>query len=110
MKQYVVDELRFEDYEKIKAYLDTCLGPGQMEGIYWVPLEENLLNEVQAAHTDCKPFYLAIELQSNRLSCELLVRTMNKIRCQCMTYANEQQRNWIIAFVDTIFEKLGIKI
>jgi hypothetical protein len=109
MKQYVIDELRPEDYEKIKAYLDAHLGPGQLDGIYWIPLEENLLNDVQAAHTECKPFYLAIELESNRLACELLIRTTNRVRCQCMGYANEKQRNWIIAFVDAVFEKLELK-
>ncbi len=108
MKQYVIDELRIEDYEKAKALLDENFGDSGVGGLYWVPIDEAILTEVQDAHSECKPFYFAIDIEEGRLTCELLVRTKNKIRCDCIAYAEEYQRNWLIRLVDGIFERLGI--
>ena len=46
----------------------------------------------------------------DRLVCELLVRTGNRVRCSCITYANRQQREWLIDTVDAILDKLGVKV
>jgi hypothetical protein len=108
MKQYVIDEIRPEDHHKIKQYLDTSYGPLEMGAIYWVPLAAEVMTEIQRAHTDCQPFYFVIELQEERLALELLVRTKNRIRCACIGYASRDQRIWIMAVVDAIFEKLDI--
>jgi hypothetical protein len=108
MKQYVIDEIRPEDYHKIKQYLDASYGPVEMDGIYWIPLSAEVLSEVQRAHTDCQPFYFAIELEEKRFALELLVRTKNRIRCACIGYASRDQRIWIMEAVDAIFEKLDI--
>jgi len=108
MKQYVVDELRPKDYETIKTYLDENFNPSDVGGIYWIPLDQNLFTKIQAEHTDCQPFYFAAALETNFIAFELLVRTKNRIRCGCMGYANEKQRNWLIAFADAIFRTLKI--
>jgi len=108
MKQYRIDELRPRDYEKIKAYLDERFGSSQMEGVYWVPLDADLLDEVQAAHADCQPFYFAVALEGTMISFEFLIRTRNRVRCDCIHYANEAQRDSIIVFADSIFERLKI--
>lgn len=110
MKQYVIDELRFEDHEKVKSYLDDNFAVPEFDGLYWVPIDDALLNEVQKAHESCSPHYFALELFPDRLVCELLVRTKQQIRCQCIQYATESQRNWLIALLDTILEKLGISV
>ncbi len=109
MKQYVIDELRPADYKKINAYLNENFGPSNVDGIYWIPLNQNNLTPVQVEHTQCRPFYLAIELEPHRMTCELLVRSENRIRCNCIGYATEKQRNWLIRFIDSIFDDLGIK-
>ncbi len=109
MKQYVVDELRPEDYRKIKSHLDKTLNPGGIDGVYWLPIAENLMTPDQAQHTECHPLCIAVELEPERLNCELLIRTQQRIRCSCIGYATEEQHNWIIQFIDRIFEKLDIK-
>ncbi len=109
MKQYVIDEIRLHDYETLKNYFDENVGVSSVEGVYWIELDEDILTDVQKAHTDCKPFYMAVELEETRLSGELLVRTKNRIRCDCIGYANIAQRNHFISVIDAIFEKLGIK-
>ena len=109
MKQYVIDELRPDDYKKIKDYLEEHFGPSTVDGIYWIPLDEDLLSEVQAEHAECRPFYFAIDLEPNLMACEFLIRTRTKVRCSCIRYATERQRNWIVQFADTVFENLMIK-
>lgn len=108
MKQYVIDALRYPDYEKLKAYLDETLGQPEIGGLYWIPLDPSLYSDVQIAHADCAPFFMALELEEARLSGELLVRTRNRIRCDCIHYADKRQRDWLIQQMEEIFEKLAI--
>ena len=108
MKQYVIDELRPEDHNKIKQYLDETYGAAEMGAIYWVPVAANMLTEIQRAHVACQPYYFAIDLEENRLALELLVRTKNRVRCTCIGYASKDQRAWIMEAVDAIFEHLDI--
>jgi hypothetical protein len=109
MKQYVIDELRPADQEKIKKYLDAHFGPAEMGGIYWIPVDAPLYNETQAAHAECHPLYFAVELGETALTAELLVRTKNKIRCDCICYATPDQFLWLVRVMDAIFERLEIK-
>jgi hypothetical protein len=110
MKQYVIDELRFEDYEKIKTYFDDYFEASEIKGIYWIHLDPENLSEVQASHEACKPFYIAVDLETDKISCELLVRTGNRIRCDCIQYATESQRNWMIRMIDAVLEKLEVHV
>jgi len=110
MKQYLVDELRLEDYEKIKTYLDENIKKSPVEGLYWIPLASEQLAESQAGHTECGPHYFALELQEDRIACEFLVRAEQVIRCSCIDYATRAQRNWLMDCVDAILEKLGLSV
>jgi len=109
MKQYLIDEIRPQEYEKLKAYLDEHLQSGGMSGLYWIPLGEDILNETQRSHTDCQPFCFSLELEPDALHCELLVRTNNRMRCECIGYATDVQRDWLIDSIDAIFDQLAIK-
>jgi hypothetical protein len=108
MRQYRIDELRPGDHEKIKSYMDKSFGPSALNNLYWVPLEVPLLDEVQRAHKDCQPFFFAVELQPESVTFELLIRTKNRVRCDCIHYATWEQRESIIRFADQLFETLGI--
>ncbi len=109
MKQYVIDEFRIKDWKKIQSLIDDAFGPPKMKSIYWIYLDRDILTDVQAKHTDCQPFYFAIELvPEKKISCELLVRAENKIRCFCIHYATEIQRNWLIKKIDSLLYENGI--
>lgn len=110
MKQYVIDELRRSDSKKIQSYIKEKFESSGLDNLYWIPLDPNILTDVQASHTECHPFYFAIEVESERISCELLVRTRNRVKCSCIKYATEKQRNWLIDRVDTLLAELSIKI
>ena len=109
MKQFVIDELRPADYKKLKKYLDDNYGADAIEGIYWLPIETQVLSGTQIEHEDCQPFYFAIDLEPDRVIIELLVRTKSRVRCTCMAYAAETQCTWLIRQIDEIFEQLEIK-
>jgi hypothetical protein len=108
MKQYVIDELRPADYEKLKSSLDERFGPPDLGGVYWIPLEQKHLSDTQSSHGDCQPFYFAVELQERSMACELLVRTRERVRCSCIAYATRPQRNWVIQMLDDILDELNI--
>ena len=108
MKQYRIDELRPQDYEKIKGYLDEHFGSPHMGSVYWIPLDTDLLDEVQTAHIECQPFYFAVVLEPTVISFELLIRTRTRMRCDCIRYVNGRQREYIIGFADSVFERLKI--
>ena len=108
MKQYVIDELRPEDHRVLKEYLNKEFGQDTMDGIYWITVDSGLLTPIQAQHENCRPHYLALELEPGRLACELLVRTKSRMRCDCIRYATESQRNWLIDLIDNIFDRLKI--
>ena len=109
MKQYVIDELRPTDYTALKSYLDGHYGSSAMDGIYWIPLASEILTDIQRAHTDCRPHFAAVDLDDSRLACEFLVRNKNRVRCDCIDYATENQRKWLIETIDRIFDRLQIK-
>lgn len=108
MKQYVIDELRLEDHEKICTWLADNLECSPLGDLYWLPLDGELLSEVQQAHTDCGPHVFALELSPQRLSCELLVRTRKRVTCNCIGYATDDQFLWLVRRLDAIFEAAGV--
>ncbi len=109
MKQFVIDELRPTDYKTLKTHLDDTYGAAAMDGIYWLPIAKEVLSDIQMKHKDCQPFYVAIDLEPDRIAVELLVRTQSRVRCGCMAYATESQFVWLIRQLNTMFEILGIK-
>ena len=108
MKQYVIDDLRDSDYTKIKSYMVENYSRSGVGEVYWIPIDDDMLSDVQREHLQCKPFYFAVELNPQAFTIELLVRTKNNMRCSCMAYATERQRNWCINCADAILEQLKI--
>jgi hypothetical protein len=108
MKQYLIDELRPEDHRLLKEYLDRHFAAAPLEGIYRIVLERGQLTPVQREHDQCAPHFMAVELGHDRLACELLVRSATRIRCECIAYATEAQRNWLVTLVDDMLTQLRI--
>ncbi|MBW1649890.1 MAG: hypothetical protein JRJ44_04290 [Deltaproteobacteria bacterium] len=109
MKQYTIDELRVEDYCKIRSHMEEFHNDNCIEGIYRIFLDDNLLSDEQKEHaSECGPFYFAVELDSQSASFEFLVRAKNKIRCGCIRYADKKQRDWLIDYVDSTFNQISV--
>ena len=110
MKQYVVDQLTPEDFQKLRSHFEEIFGEPDFDSLFWLPIEKLPLSEVQQKHIDCQPHFVAVDLQEGQLVCELLIRTKNKMRCDCMGYATEPQRNGIIDLIDNLLDELGIRV
>lgn len=110
MKQYLIDGLRPDDHEKLKAYLGEHLQSSPLGGIYWLEIDRELLSPIQKDHAECYPHVFALQLEETFLSCELLVRIKKNIKCDCMSYATKEQRSWLMDQADAILEKLDISI
>ncbi len=108
MKQYVIDQLREHDFLKLEDYLNSNAEAGDLPGIYWIPIPKPLYEKLQQGHADCQPFYFAINLDRQSISFELLVRTRSRLRCGCIQYATQKQRDHILNYADGLFEKLNL--
>ncbi|MBW1966467.1 MAG: hypothetical protein JRI48_03605 [Deltaproteobacteria bacterium] len=113
MRQYVVDELRPKEVEKIREYLDENCDLSDIEGLYWLKIPDDILSPAQYEHKSCQPHCVAIELGDKWVKFEMLVRSRQKIRwirCKCVSFATHQQRAFLLSFVDNLLDRTGIRI
>jgi hypothetical protein len=109
MKQYVIDQLRENDFLQLEDYFNNNSEAAELPGIYWIPLPKSLLEQSQLDHPACQPFYFAVNLERNSISFELLIRTRSRLRCGCIQYATQTQRDYILNYANQLFEKLNLK-
>jgi hypothetical protein len=118
MRSYLIEDLVEDDLKKIADALNELEMRGPLDGIYYLPLPMELLQQEQKNHLDeCGPYFMALELvegPSDMSECqvklELLVRARNKIRCSCVTYATSPQRKHMIEYLDQFIEELEISV
>jgi hypothetical protein len=80
-----------------------------MEDLYWLPVPKNLLTPIQKQHEhECGPYVLALEILDEALRLELLVRARNKLRCDCVAYAEQKLVNHMILYLHALLDELQI--
>jgi hypothetical protein len=104
MRQYVIDQLSREELANIESYLKRTLKPGPVDGLYWIEVPQDLLSGEQQGHEDCGPFFFAVELETEAVCFELLVRSQSNLHCSCIAYATPSQRNFVLRFADQMLE------
>lgn len=109
MRQIVIDELSMEERANLDNYLKRTVKQGGMEGMYWLPVADDLLGEAQHGHEECGPFFFGIELAEKKLIIELLVRSQSNLHCSCISYATPTQRDFLLKFVDRMLEEEHIR-
>jgi len=109
MRQFVIDELSPMERDNLDSYLKRTLKPGPMQGIFWLELPEDLLGDSQRGHEECAPFYLAVELEENRLCFEMLVRSKTNLHCTCIAWSTAAQRQFVLDFIDTMLAEEQIR-
>jgi hypothetical protein len=115
MRTYLVEDLTDKDYRTVTKGFDELGLRGSIDGIYYLPLPEDLLQGEQKAHLgECGPYFMALEAvdspDRNSLRLELLVRARNKIRCSCVSYATPAQRKHMIEYLDQFIEELEVSV
>ncbi|WP_320169806.1 hypothetical protein [Maridesulfovibrio sp.] len=111
MRNYLLDEIYEQDVKKIADALTELDFKGPIEGIFYLPVPDDLLNEEQKEHMDeCGPFFMALEVFETSIRVELLIRARNKIRCSCISYASDEQRNHMMNYLDQFITDLGVAV
>lgn len=116
MRTYLIEDIADADFKKFVAAFDQLELNGPLEGIYYLPLPEEMLRQEQKDHLEeCGPFFMALETvqtphEEHHIRLELLVRARNKMRCSCVMYATPAQRKHMIDYLDKFIEELGIAV
>ncbi len=108
MRQYVVDELRKNELERASQYLEKHCEPGGVNRLYWLRIPDGLLSELQQEHSSCGPFCVGIEITDDSVVFEMLVRSRQKLRCSCIAYASQAQRQFVLDFADRMIRETEI--
>lgn len=111
MRSYTVDELTPEDVKRIAAHLTHKGFAGSLDGIYYLPVPEELLSQEQKDHlAACGPFILPLETGEGWVRLELLVRAKAILRCSCVAYAHPALREHMIDSLDAMIKGLDIAV
>ena len=109
MRSYLLDELSSRDAGKIREYLERKAFPSGLENIFWIPLPDHLLTDLQRQHEPCHPLSFAVEVGREWVRVECLVRSRKRLACECQDYADRAQMDFIVAFADRMIRELGIQ-
>jgi hypothetical protein len=110
MRQYVVDELRPQEREKVRDYLGKHSELSDLGGLYWIKIPEDILTPKQREHKECRPHCTAVEVSEPSVKFEMLVRSRQIVRCDCVAFASPEQRAFVLAFADRLLEETGIRV
>ena len=116
MRCYLIEDIYPEQLDKITASLKDKGLSGSLDGVFYLPVPEDLLSDVQRAHAaECGPHMMVLEAAIGEnlegfLKLELLVRAQNKLRCDCVAYATPAQREHVMDFLDSFIRQLDISV
>lgn len=111
MRSYLIEDFYPEHLAKVVEALTNKGYAGSLDGIFYLPLPNEQLSEVQRAHAECGPHIFILEvLDESSLKLELLVRAQRKLRCECVLYATPAQREHIIDWLDDFIRQLDISV
>lgn len=115
MRSYTVEDIYNDNAKRIMEAMDARDWRGPIEGIYYVPVSDDMLEDEQREHMDeCGPYFVAVEVIDNvetkAFKMELLVRARNRMRCSCVRYATPQVRNRLIDYLDEFIRELDIPV
>jgi hypothetical protein len=108
MRSYLIDEVMKSDMEKVSAFLTENATKSNLDQIFWVKIPDDLLSEKQFQHLDCRPHAFAVELGSDWIKLEFLVRSLKHMRCDCPGYCTRQQQDFVINFAHNMIKQLDI--
>lgn len=115
MRSYLVEDIINSDAQKIEGALKGKGFSGPMDGLYYLPVPDGMLQEMQVEHLpECGPYMMALEvnygIENAHLKLELLVRARNTLRCDCMAYAGAELRAHMIEFLDKFIREQDVSV
>ena len=109
MRSYLIDVISKPHMEKIDAYLMKNAMKSGIEKLFWVKIPVDMLTDIQHQHKDCQPHVFAVELGTDWIKLEFLIRSLKGFRCSCSSYCSSPQRDFIINYADQLIEVLEIQ-
>jgi hypothetical protein len=109
MKSYLIDEISSEDMKRIREELNNRGLSSELQDIFWVEMDMELLSEAQPLHKHCAPHVFALELSPHSVKLEFLVRSLKDMSCSCNAVFTPPQMRFAMHYVDLLFEKLGVR-
>jgi hypothetical protein len=109
MRSYLIDELESSDLARVREFLSDHATPSELGDIFWIPIPDDLLNESQYQHRQCRPHVLAVELGDTWVRMECFVRSLRGMRCECQAYCTPQQMLLLLNFAHAMLDELGIR-
>ena len=109
MRAYLIDEIAPSDMRKVIGFLDKNTIKSHIDQVFWVPIPDDLLSDIQLEHHHCQPHVFSVELGSDWIKLEFFVRSLKGIHCTCLGYCTAKQRDYIIRFSHGMIEQLGIR-
>lgn len=109
MHSYVIDELQDKNISDITAHLHRLGFNSSIEGMFWLPVPEEYLSQLQKEHgPQCAPYCMALVLEETSVHLEMLVRAKGKLHCPCVAYASAGLREHMISFLSQMLYALDI--
>jgi hypothetical protein len=109
MRSYYIDDFVPGELERLVGLLDGMELSAGMEDLYWLPVPSDMLTPLQRQHeSECGPYILALEILDSALRLELLVRARNRLRCDCVAYAEPKLVVHMIAYLHGLLDELKI--
>lgn len=110
MKQYVIDDIREPEMRRVKVWCAENLGASCFDNVFWLYVDESVLNNVQQSHNECKPLYFSVTLEEDagRLAVDMVVRTARSMHCECMGFIDAAQFAWLDNFIGKMFTELDV--
>lgn len=109
MKSYFIDEIDASDMVLIDNYLASNGRSSGINKLFWIEMPGELIGDLQSTHPKCSPYLFAIETGDSWVRAELFVRTSNSISCVCSGYCAENQREYIISYIDNMIKELRVR-
>ncbi len=109
MRSLLLDELKPHDVERVRAFLHRAARPSSIDDLFWIELDDSLLTPLQAEHHECQPHRFAVEVGSDYVRLEMLVRPSSGLRCDCCQYADNKQQGFLLELADKMVTQLEIK-
>ena len=111
MRTYRISDLTTQDMAALCKRLEAMDLASSMDGLYWLPVPQDMLSEEQAEHQDeCGPYAMGLECDDDWISLELLVRARSKLRCSCVHYAAPELRAHMMDYLDGLLAELGVSV
>ncbi len=111
MEEIIIARLNPEDLLRLQSrLLELGLG-SSLEGLFWLPLPEALLNETQAAHREsCGPHALALDTDRSggEIALEPLVRAGNHLHCECIAAASPEALEYMTNYLKELLRELSV--